>query len=385
MNVNRGRVLNRSFFRFRSVPLAWRLLARDRVRFAVTVTGICFVVILMLFLSGVYVGVRTESNGYVAGRPADVWIAQNNTTNLIRSSSFLQASRADAFRTVPGVASIAPLLRLITTLSIRGQGVTAFVFGVEPNAAETYPNVVKGRGTLGKGDIVIDRALARRVGILVGDTIRVQGRSYRVTGISAGTNAIISQFTFIRLEDAQELLGFSGVVSFFLIRAAPGVSPELLADRLRSRVPLLNVFSSPVFIANNLEEMRTGLLPILATVAIFGVVVGVVVLTLLLYGTMLERREDYALLKAIGAGRGLLRLLVLRQSLVSVSCGFVFGLLGYFVAQPVVGRLVPVLALSLSPGSAAVIGGAALAMGGVGAWLPLTRLERIHPAEVFRA
>jgi len=377
--------LNRHSLKFRSVPLALRLLARDRIRFAVTVTGICFVVILMLFLSGVYEGVRTESNGYVAGRPADVWIAQNNTTNLIRSSSFLQSSRADAFQAVPGVASIAPLLRLITTLSIRGRGVTAFVFGVVPGAAATYPKVVNGTGKLGKGEIVIDRALARRVGIGIGDTIRVQSRPYRVTGISTGTNAIISQFTFIRLEDAQELLGFPGVVSFFLIQAAPGVSRELLADRLRSRAPLLNVFSSDAFIANNLDEMRTGLLPILSTVAVFGGVVGVVVLTLLLYGTMLERREDYALLKAIGAGRGVLRVLVLRQSLVSVCCGFAFGLLGYFIAQPIVGGLVPVLALSLSPASAAVIGGAALAMGGVGAWLPLKKLERIYPAEVFRA
>jgi putative ABC transport system permease protein len=131
--------------------------------------------------------------------------------------------------------------------------------------------------------------------------------------------------------------------------------------------------------------MRTGLLPILATVALFGGVVGTALLTLLLYGAILERREDYALLKAIGASRGLLWRLVLRQALVAVALGFLFGVLAYLAAQPLVALLVPVLSVSLSLSACAIIAGASLAMGALGAWLPLSRLERIYPAEVFRA
>ena len=104
------------------------------------------------------------------------------------------------------------------------------------------------------------------------------------------------------------------------------MSTAALAADLRERAPSLNVFTADEFAGNNLDEMRTGLLPILATVAIFGGAVGAAVLTLLLYGSILERREDYALLKAIGASRSFLMRLVFRQCLTAVIWGFGFGL-----------------------------------------------------------
>ena len=375
----------------RSIPLGWRLLSRDRVRFLVTVAGVGFATALMLFLAGVYGGVESESNGYVAGRPVDAWVTASNSTNLIRSSSFLSSDWIGILQSSEQVASVAPLLRLITTLTVRGEGFTAFVCGIDPAEAATRPTVVLGPGTLGTGDMLIDRALARRAGLAVGDALLVQGREYRVSGITTGTNVVISQFTFLNLAGAQDLLppAFRRVVSFLLVKARPGVSRQTLVTDLKDVVeggePALNVFKAAEFERNNLDEMRTGLLPILATVALFGGVVGTALLTLLLYGLILDRREDYALLKAIGASRGFLWRLVLRQGLVAVALGFVFGLLAYFAAEPIVTLLVPVLSVSLSLSACAVIAGGSLAMGAFGAWLPLSQLERIYPAEVFRA
>jgi putative ABC transport system permease protein len=109
------------------------------------------------------------------------------------------------------------------------------------------------------------------------------------------------------------------------------------------------------------------------------------VLTLLLYSLILERREDYALLKALGVGRGYLRRLVLQQCLVAVAWGLIIGFAICIFARPVITGLVPMLVLTISWRAALVIGAAALVMGAIGAWLPLVRLERIYPAEVFRA
>lgn len=369
----------------RRVPLGWRLLSRDWIRFLVTVAGVGFAMLLMFFLAGVYGGVKTESNGYVTQRPVQVWLAQSNTTNLIRSSSFLSLSRINPLKDTDGVDSVSPLLRLITNLTVRGRIFTAFVCGIDPASDATQPTVVNGPGSLRPGEIIVDRALARRARLSVGDSLRVQGRPYRVSGISTGTNVVISQFTFVNLSDAQELIGFPGIVSFFLVRGLPGVAPEDLAGRLKDSAPDLNVFTADEFIRNNLDEMRTGLLPILATVVLFGGLVGTAVLTLLLYGSILERREVYALLKAIGANRGYLRALVLRQALAAVFCGLLFGGIGYAAALPLVARLVPVLAMSLSLPAAVLITGVSLLIGAAGAWLPLAKLERIYPAEVFRA
>jgi putative ABC transport system permease protein len=109
------------------------------------------------------------------------------------------------------------------------------------------------------------------------------------------------------------------------------------------------------------------------------------VLTLLLYGSILERREDYALLKAIGAPSGVVTGLIVRQSLVAVGSGLVLALVGYIACAPLALRLVPALVLSLSPQTFVIVAAAALLMGLVGAVLPLRRVNRIYPAEAFRA
>lgn len=372
----------------RRVPLGWRLLSANRVRLVLTAAGVGLAVALVLFLTGVYGGVETESNAYVASRPVDVWVAQNNTTNLVRSTSFLSALWIDIVREdSPSTASVAPLLRLITTMTVRGRTFTPLICGIDPEAGATRPALVGGSGRLRRGEIVVDRALARRADLSLGDVVLVQGREHRVSGISAGTNIIVSQLAFLGLEDAKELLPpqFRGAVSFLLVRGKPGVGRRALKDEIRGVVPELNVFTAEEFTRQNLDELRAGLLPILATVALFGTAVAAALVALLLYGTVLEQRETFALLKAVGSPGGFVRRLVLRQGLAAASCGFALGTVVYVASGPLLKALVPVLALSL-PWPALVLSAAAsLAAGAAGAWLPLASLERIYPGEVFRA
>ncbi len=369
------------------MPLVWRLVSHEPVRFLITVSGTGVALALMLFLAGAYVGVKTESNGYVASRPAGVWLAQGQASNLIRATSFMNSAWVDILRDSPAVESVSPLLRLVLPVSIRGQTYTAFVCGIPPDAAALLPTIVQGHADLKPGEIVVDRALARKAGITIGDIVQVQDREFRVTGLSSGTNAVLTQFTFVGLDEATALLpsAVRYVVSFLHVTPKPGVTVAALADDLRGRQDELNVITTDDFVENNLDELRSGLLPILSTIGVFGALVGVTVLTLVLYGSVLERREDYALLKAIGASRGYLRKLVLGQCLVTVAWGFLLGVAICLVVQPILASFVPVFAIAWSWEAAAWIGLAAVGMGLLGAWLPLSKLERIYPAEVFRA
>ena len=369
----------------RGVPLARRLIAFDRMRFGITIAGIGFAVVLMLFLLALYDGVRVESNGYVAGRPADAWVAQDNTTNFIKSSSFLRAAIADTLRTVPGVTEVSPILRLITTVDIGPRRTTAIVLGIDPASSLARPEVVEGTAQLQRGEMILDRALAQRHGARIGDSLRAQGHPFRLVGLSRGTNAVLTQLAFIPIDDARELLGFREVASFLLVRGDSGTARDTLVRRLEGRVAHTSVFAQPVFAENNMQELRGGLLPILATVAVLGGVVALSVLTLLLYGAILERREAYALLKALGAADGYLARLILAQSLAAVAGGVLFGVLAYLGAAPITRQVVPEMVLSLSPWSLTGVAAAALLLGALGALVPLLRVARIYPAELFRA
>ncbi len=368
-----------------AVPLARRLLAYDRSRLAITVGGVGFAGALILFLGAVYEGVKRESNAWVATRPVTAWVALDNTTNLIRSSSLLAGWRRDTIAALPGVTRVSPVLRIITTARTPTGAATLFLLGYEPADPTAAPVLVAGRQIADYREIVLDRAFARQHRLAPGDVMRVQGLLFRVVGISSGTNAVITQFAFVSLGDAQALLGLGDVVSFFLVSASGGAPADTLVARIRHTGRRLNVFTQAAFTRNNLDELRTGLLPVLATVDVFGATVGVAVLALLLYGTVIERREDFALLKALGARRAALRRLVLRQAAFAVGAGFVAGLATYLALRPVLARLVPQLPLALSPAAVLSALGLALAMGLAAAWFPASRLDRVFPAEVFRA
>ncbi|MEO6446107.1 MAG: ABC transporter permease [Gemmatimonadaceae bacterium] len=361
------------------------MVARDAVRFAITTGGVGMAVVLMFFLLALYRGVRIESNGWVSSRPAAVWIAQVNTTNFIKASSFLPAAVADAAREQPGVAEAMPLLRLITLLETGQRHLTAIVVGIDSASTLGQPEVVEGTSQLSPGDIILDGALSRRLGAKPGDTLRIEGRPFRVTGISRGTNSVLTQFAFITFEDASSLLGFPGVASYVLVRALPGTNADTLATTLRASIPKVAVLTQLDFADNNMDELRGGLLPILATVAVLGGIVAVAVLTLLLYGSVLERREDYALLKAIGAPSRVLATVMMGQAFAVVSGGVIVGLGVYAIAVPVAARLAPAVPLALSAGTVIVVSACAFVTGVIGTLLPLGRIARIHPAEVFRA
>ena len=369
----------------RGLPLARRMIAHDPVRVGLTMAGVGAAVVLMLFLIALYDGIRTESNGYVADRPVAAWVAQDNTTNFIKSQSFVPGWLADSLRHVPGVAEVSALVRLITLLDIGPHRVSTIVNGIDPASTVGRPTIVAGSGRLAPREIILDRSLARRFRVALGDSLQIQGRIFHVTGLSSGTNVVLTHLAFIALADASELLGVPGWGSFLLVRADSGVSNDELVRRLRARAPNWSVISKAEFTENNMDELRGGLLPILATVAVLGVLDGAAVLALLLYGAVLERREDYAVLKALGASDQTLGWLILRQSLAAVGGGFVAGLVAYVVLAPMVLRVVPQMLLTLTAQAALVVAGGTLVAGLAGALWPLRRLAGIHPGEVFRA
>ena len=367
------------------LPLGRRLVTYDRLHFGITVAGVAFSVLLMLFLLALYEGVRVESNGYIASRPADAWLAQENTTNFIKASSVMPASVVDAIAAYPGVAEAMPLLRLITQLSLGERGATAIVIGIDPHSSLGPPQLVQGSPLQGRGETVLDRALAQRIGARPGDRLLIQGHAFRVTGLCAGTNMILTQMAFVSYADAQQLLGVSGTTSYVLLRASAGSTGGRLVALYDRLLPHTHLLTQREFADNNMQELSDGLLPLLATVAILGAGIALSVLTLLLYSAILERRECYALLKAIGAPRTFLYRLILQQSLAAVSSGVALGMAAYAVCAPITRHVVPVIVLSLSPAAIGMVTAMALLVGVTGALVPLQRVSRIYPAELFRA
>jgi putative ABC transport system permease protein len=357
------------------VPLARRLLFRNRGGFLVTVAGVAATVSLLLFLFAVHDGVKDGSTRYVRTANVDVWIAQKGSDNILKSSSFLPASLAERVRAIDGVEAASPLLRVISKAEIRGRlSSTLFLFGFDPATRLGAP---EGAPDLQPGEIVLDESFARKYDLTTGDTIALQQRRFRVAGLSEGTNALVSQFGFVRFDDGAAILGLRDTASFIVVRTKD-------ARKVRDAFPNLAVHEAKDFIRYHEEEMENGVLPVFAAAAIFGAAVGGFIVALMLYSSALERRDDYATLKALGAGQRYLLRLVVAQSLLVTVAGCIAAALLTAALAPLLLRLVPTLTLRYSPRFLLVLP-AALLIGALAASAPLRVLRRIYPGEVFRA
>ena len=357
------------------VPVARRLLLRNRGGWIVTVAGVAATVSLLLFLFAVHAGVKDGSTRYVRTAGVDVWIAQKGSDNILKSSSFVPASLAERVARIDGVEQASPLLRVITKAEVRGRlSSTLFLFAFDP---QTRLGAPAGSVALEPGEIILDESFARKYELARGDAIAIQRRTFRVAGFSEGTNALVSQFGFVRFDDGAALLGLRDTASFIVVRAND-------ARKIRDALPGLAVHEAKDFVRYHEEEMESGVLPVFAAAATFAAAVGGLIVALMLYSSALERRDDYATLKALGAGQRFLLRLVVGQALLVTIAGCIAGALLTAALTPLLLRIVPALALRYEP-SLLIVFPAALVIGAVAAAAPLRVLRRIYPGEVFRA
>ena len=361
------------------VPLARRLLLRNLGGFLVTVAGVAATVSLLLFLFAVHAGVKDGSTRYVKTADVDIWVAQKGSDNIIKSSSFVPASLAERIAKIEGVQAASPLVRVISKADIRGRLTsTLFLFGFDPETRLGAPGATR----LQRGEIVLDESFARKYELGVGDTLTIQRRPFRIAALSQGTNALLSQFGFVRFEDGAAILGIEDTASFILVRARG--DRAAVARRIRETFPDLAVHERENFARYHDEELDSGVMPVFFGLAAFGAVVGGLIIALMLYSSALERREDYATLKALGAGHRYLLRLVIGQSLLVTIAGCIGGAAFMFVITPLLVRAIPTLVLLYEPQHAWIFP-VALAIGALAAIAPVRVLRGIYPGEVFRA
>ena len=76
------------------------------------------------------------------------------------------------------------------------------------------------------GEVVLDRVLARKNGINLGDSVSIVDANFTVVGLSNQTAAATNYYTFMSLPDAARLLRAGNRVSYFLVEPAPGHTPS---------------------------------------------------------------------------------------------------------------------------------------------------------------
>ena len=377
-----------------TLRLIGRALRGRRARTTLTVGGVAATTLLVLVLVAAHRSLARGVHAY-AGQPGiDLWVAPAGTDNLIRSSGLLPAGTEREIVALPGVAEADPLLRAFVTVEPAppaGSGraparLTLLAIGyAAPARLGGPPEIAGGRAPEGADEIALDRAAAHRLGVAPGDSVRVNGRSVRVVGLSRGTNLLATQFLFSDLAETRAALGLPGRSSFVAVRLAENQDPGAVSAAIQAQLPGVGVFNRETFVANNLREVASGLLPLLAVIATLGIAVAAVLVVLLVQGLVEDRRAEIAVLLALGAGAATVGAgLVARAALLVLAGAAAGGALALGLAR-LLDRFLPSVELTYVAGDFLLVLLLFLAAGVLAAAVPVVRLRRIDPLEAFRA
>src|SRR5262249_6323598 len=149
------------------------------------------------------------------------------------------------------------------------------------------------------GEVVVDSVLAGRHNLSIGSVLDLLGERFSVAGISGGTWGFMSGYVFLSRSELSEMLRLGQGASFVLVSPVPGTGQADLLSRLNG-IPGVEALAKADVAANDRRvSLPTFQLPVRLMVAIASVV-GALVVGMVVYAATLERRREYAVLKAVG-------------------------------------------------------------------------------------
>jgi putative ABC transport system permease protein len=371
--------------------IALRNLLYDGRRFAASVAGVSFSVMLVLVQLGLFAGLAANASQVIDRAPGDVWITGRRTGNFQWGQPIPHRTLSVA-RSTPGVAWAEELIAGWTQLRHPEGGMQQLeVVGFDPHSRVGAPwNVVRGdlRRLSVPGRIVLDRSAMGKVGAFaVGADREMLGHRVRIAAVTEGITSFTTvPLVFASLATARALTGYVGPdeTVYVVAAVAPGASAAGTIAALRHRLPYLDVFARAEFSARTRRYwmFETGMgIGFLLTSAL-AVAVGTVIVSQAIYAATSEHLAEYGTLKAIGMSGPRLALVVVGQGLVAGLAGALPGaLVGALVVQAIRRRGLEAI---LTPELTMITVLASLATCMAAAATSVRRVQRLEAAMVFR-
>ena len=371
-------------------PLAQRNLMHDKVRLAVTLTGIVFAVVLIVVEMGLFLGFTVTTSSIIDKSNVDLWIVSKHTPYIEQGAAFSERKLYQVLGT-PAVASAEKyIVRFAQWKTPNGGEQSVQVVGFNPYSGLGGPwNVVQGNvNDLKTPDaVMVDELYAKKLGVTgIGETFEIDGRRARVVGFTRGIRAFTTTpYVFTSFKNAQ---GFARLQEdqtlFILVEATPGADLIALQKALESRLRDVDVLTTAKFsgMTRFYWMFTTGAGVAVLIAALLGLVVGVVVVAQTIYATTMDHIREYGTLKAMGAPNSYIYRVIITQAGIAAVVGYGLAMVVSFcvVSASQTGGAAILLPLPMAVG----IFFLTLLMCVTAAVVSINKVTSLDPAMVFR-
>lgn len=373
------------------VSLARKNLLHDKLRFAITVTGVAFAVTLVFVQVGLFLGLLDNASITIEHISADLWVTSKNTPNVDFSHTFPETS-VQRVRSIPGIQRADNLIVWFMQLSLpTGAQEGTLVYALEDFKAWNIPwNIREGNiDDLRRGPyFFLDGSAVRRYGPFeTGEYREILDRRLKIIGRTEFARSFTTTpITFMDYRLAQELAyqTLSGKTTYVLVKLAPGADPNAIRAEIKRRLPHNDVFTRDEWAKRSRAYWvaNTGIGLNMYITVFLGILVGVIVVALTLYTSTMEHIKEFGTVKAIGGGNGDIYRILAEQATIAAVAGFAGGGLIAWAMRPVMAKID--LKLIVTPEFAAIVFFGTLAMCLLASMVSFRKVASIDPALVFR-
>lgn len=347
-----------------------------------SVTGVAIGVILVVLTVGLVRGMLRERGERDTNSGVELLVARREQFGISLTTLPVSApvSMAEDVRRVDGVAAATPVAQ---HLEMKGEGGLGLrqLDGVEfeSYAATTRVTIVEGAPLPATGDfIIVDPRYAADHHIRPGGTITIFERPFRVTGIfepESGSRMMIPLATLQQEIAAEERC------SMILVRVVDPTRQDEVAAAIETALPETRVIFTrdlPSLFASGYGSLNL----FLKFVTTLAAIISLLVILLTMYTAVTDRTRQIGILKSLGASKGYIASIYLRESLLICGAGITLGLLlSLAIRALLVNRMG--IALSLEADYIGYIALGSVASGIIGAIYPAWRAARIDPIEAL--
>ena len=334
-----------------------RNLLHRPLRTFIGVLAVGVEVALVVLIVGLTSGLLTETAKRIEGIGADIMLQPPAASIIINfTGSPMPVKIGDKLTQLRYVQSVAPAL-----LQFSATGGIDTLWGIDRNTFREVSGgliFLDGHDMEGPDDLLVDDWAAKAKSLRVGSTFNILNHDWHVAGIvEHGKGARL----FVPLKTLQDLVGAHDKASIFLIKCTRPEHTEDVMEEMRHTLPSYTVRPLKAFLSLMTSTNIPGLQTFINAMIGLAVTIGLLVIFLTMYTTVIERTRDIGVLKSLGADRFFIVRALLTESAALCGLGILAGVgLSYAVRAAFLAGF-PTLSILITPGWLLRAAGIALA------------------------
>ena len=362
--------------------------------------GVIIGIVICIFLIGQQIGILTFLMGLMGGLiensdtgKSQIWIVDKITIN-VNELAKLDESLVREVRSIEGVKTAFPFV-LTGAIASFSNGKTAPVniIGSDPPDFIAGPKPEK----IEKGsiyDLVQDNAISADFFDAstfanptdIGTELEINGKKAFIKLQTRDARGFGGSYFYTTLSKARSYGNFpEDKVSAIAVGIEDGYTADQVRDKINNTFPSIRAWKTEDLKSSTVKFIvaSSNIGTSIGSLVVFAIISGFFIIGLTLYSSAIDRIRDYGTLKAMGATNGYITRLILTQSFITATVGFLiawFLLIGFQKGVANAGllfRLSPILLISLYLPTIIISTGSAL-------FFSIRTIGNVEPASVFR-